>query len=392
MQSFRIAFKNIIRQRKRSFLLGGAVAFGFFIFTLINGFTGGLLQVVSDNLVNALGGHIYASGSEVSDQGSEIEVVRDLSTLDKALAVLGEQVISYNTRSSANTTLIFGGKEETMLVAGVDTSLETGFLDGLSFIKGSPQAFLDNKLGIIIPEDTRKKLGLEVGESVIVKTTTIKGQQNVGDLVVVGSLAEAQGFDFTSAYAHNESLNPLLAMTPEQFQTLSIKIRDLEKLDELTDSFYQELAKTAEVEERDTDPGGPPDFARAFGLNFINTIDEAERWQGTKFAVTNLNEVLTGIDSLVNIMNNIGLLIFLIILIIIMVGVMNSYRMVMLERTAEIGTMRAMGVQKAGIRNIFIWEALLTALGGTLAGLLLAALGMFALSSIDFGVNDFAFS
>ena len=58
---------------------------------------------------------------------------------------------------------------------------------------------------------------------------------------------------------------------------------------------------------------------------------------------------------------------FVVILIIITVGIINSYRMVMMERTAEIGTMRAMGVQREGVRNIFLWEALFVALGVRLA-------------------------
>jgi putative ABC transport system permease protein len=87
-------------------------------------------------------------------------------------------------------------------------------------------------------------------------------------------------------------------------------------------------------------------------------------------------------------MQNLSLGIFVIILGIIMVGVMNSYRMVMIERTAEIGTMRAMGVQKAGIRAIFIWEAFFIALGGALVGLVLAFLVMIGLGLINFGISS----
>ena len=53
MQIMLIAFRNVVRQLKRSLLLGGAVAFGFFIFTLINGFTGGLINTVEVNVADA---------------------------------------------------------------------------------------------------------------------------------------------------------------------------------------------------------------------------------------------------------------------------------------------------------------------------------------------------
>ena len=62
-------------------MLGGAVAFGFFIFTLINGFTGGLFNTVEVNVADAAGGHIYVDVSEVFYLGSEITVIRDTTVV-----------------------------------------------------------------------------------------------------------------------------------------------------------------------------------------------------------------------------------------------------------------------------------------------------------------------
>ncbi len=55
--------------------------------------------------------------------------------------------------------------------------------------------------------------------------------------------------------------------------------------------------------------------------------------------------------------------------------------------TAEIGTMRAMGVQREGVRNIFLWEALFVALGGTALGLALAAMAMVGLGFVTFAAG-----
>ena len=84
MQSLRIAYRNVLRGGRRSVLLGGAIAFGFFIFALLNGFTGGMVDTVSQNLSSSLGGHLYVSGSEVSEGGSEVSVVRDTAARAKA--------------------------------------------------------------------------------------------------------------------------------------------------------------------------------------------------------------------------------------------------------------------------------------------------------------------
>jgi putative ABC transport system permease protein len=52
--------------------------------------------------------------------------------------------------------------------------------------------------------------------------------------------------------------------------------------------------------------------------------------------------------------------------------------MAVMERTAEIGTLRAMGLRRSGIRRLFVLEGLLLGLFGAAAGVA-AALGVAAL-------------
>ena len=70
--------------------------------------------------------------------------------------------------------------------------------------------------------------------------------------------------------------------------------------------------------------------------------------------------------------------VFVVILVIIMVGITNSYRMVILERVQEIGTMRAMGAQRNWVFNLFVSESVMIAVLGSAAGIL-ASLGLMAL-------------
>ena len=66
MQSAKIAFRNVTRQKKRMVLLGGAIAFGVLIIILIGSFTSGVLENVRENFTGIFGGHIYVSGEELS--------------------------------------------------------------------------------------------------------------------------------------------------------------------------------------------------------------------------------------------------------------------------------------------------------------------------------------
>jgi putative ABC transport system permease protein len=50
MKTMSLALRNLTRQKKRSFMLAGAVAFGFFVVTLIEGLVSGGINNFADNL------------------------------------------------------------------------------------------------------------------------------------------------------------------------------------------------------------------------------------------------------------------------------------------------------------------------------------------------------
>jgi len=80
-------------------------------------------------------------------------------------------------------------------------------------------------------------------------------------------------------------------------------------------------------------------------------------------------------------LNLITLIAVLILFFIILIGVINTLRMTIRERTREIGTMRAIGVQRGDVRNIFLLETFQLALFSALAGLVLAFLAMAILGA-----------
>jgi len=96
-----------------------------------------------------------------------------------------------------------------------------------------------------------------------------------------------------------------------------------------------------------------------------------EDFKGSRTIVTNLNNEL---GSLIGILTGVqagSFVLFLVILAVVMVGLVNTFRIVIYERTKEIGTMRAVGVQRGQVRKLFLLEALFLALGGTIPGALL---------------------
>jgi len=78
----------------------------------------------------------------------------------------------------------------------------------------------------------------------------------------------------------------------------------------------------------------------------------------------------------------------LILFCIILIGVINTLRMTIRERTREIGTMRAIGMQKKDVLSMFLLETGFLAFFASIVGAILAFLAMYGLSSITIDAGD----
>lgn len=105
----------------------------------------------------------------------------------------------------------------------------------------------------------------------------------------------------------------------------------------------------------------------------------AQPWKGHMVDVRTMNETGSQIVKMESVLNRITLYAVFLMFFIILIGVVNSLRMSIRERTREIGTVRAMGMQAGDIRALFILETVFLAFFASLAGFLMA-LGVMGLT------------
>jgi putative ABC transport system permease protein len=381
MNSIKIAFRNLNRQKKRSFLLGGAIAFGIMIITLLNGFTGSFITNVGENFSHLLAGHIFLSGYEKSETGKSLSVIRDdsviLNTLDNS-----DLPITYLTkRSSFQGMLIFEGESISQAITGADFAEESYLTERLFLLEGDISDLVTTQNGVIISEEVSKKLNVLLGERLLVQLRTVTGQQNVGEFIIVGISHDPGIFGSISAYANIEYVNELLNLSSGEYMTLGIFVEDIKTIDMHGESLYSSLSDKVNLFKRSepTESGNPM-------MAMMQSLKD-ESWEGIRYQFYTLNDVLAEVQQIVRVLNIVGLVILLIVFVIIMVGITNTFRMVMFERIREIGTMRALGMQRGSVRKLFILEALFLSLGGALSGFIIAGIIMFILSKINIGMD-----
>jgi putative ABC transport system permease protein len=373
MTTLRIAFRNLSRQKKRSFLLGGAIAFGILIIMLVNAFAAGFVENVQENFSQFLAGHVFLQGFEKSPSGKLIGVIRDDSRLLQAIRnTPGLQPRSISKRSSLQGNLIFEGQNIQQEITGVDWNEEALLAERMVLRAGSMAAFLADPRGLILNEKMAAQLGVAIGESVLVLARTVTGQQNVGELVLRATTVDAGLLSTVSAYAHRGYVNELLNIAPGQYVYLGIYLENLISVDRQAPALYQALAASLPMFPRIS--GGP----RGFQEQQRQMLEES--WEGTKYRFITIKDYLQGLEQVATALNTVGLVVVLILFVIIMVGITNTFRMIVYERTREIGAMRALGLQRGGIRGLFLLEALLLSLGGVVVGLAAAALVAAGLS------------
>ena len=121
----------------------------------------------------------------------------------------------------------------------------------------------------------------------------------------------------------------------------------------------------------------------------LNHIIASSTFKGATVDVESMYEMASDVLKLEAALNMITLAAVMVLFFIILIGVINTLRMTIRERTREIGTIRAIGMQKKDVRNTFILETLFLGLFSAIAGTLLAfiVMGLLSMWTINAGDN-----
>ncbi|HOT44222.1 MAG TPA: FtsX-like permease family protein [Spirochaetota bacterium] len=103
------------------------------------------------------------------------------------------------------------------------------------------------------------------------------------------------------------------------------------------------------------------------------------KWKGPWLDINTMYETADQILQLEGALNMVAVVAGLILFFIILIGVLNTLRMTIRERTREIGTVRAIGMQRADVKYLFITEIVLLTAFACLAGIIMAFIMMWVL-------------
>jgi ABC-type lipoprotein release transport system permease subunit len=143
-------------------------------------------------------------------------------------------------------------------------------------------------------------------------------------------------------------------------------------------------------------------LAGALGREYIllprsNTTEEMQdrykevarrQYRAVTVDVRSMYETASAVLNIESALNIITFAAVLVLFVIILIGVVNALRMTVRERTREIGTVRAIGMQRSDVRNVFLLETFFLALFATLTGAVVGFAAMWGLSLIAIDAGD----
>lgn len=378
--TFKLSLKNLSRQKRRNAILAIAIAFGFLIVTFIDGFTTGMVNNMEDMITQIAGGTVLIAGYEkepAAEEGGKpqlINIVRDGDYIKDLVERSDVDYRYFSKYTMAAGSMIFNGRKSITRVYGRDLT-EPELLESFQVIDGSIENIHTKPYAMIINAKIAETLNLQVGDDVIFTTSTIYGQNNVADFTIAAITKANSLVDSTQVFVNIDTLNEIIGIPQGGYSTFTIILKN--KKDQLKAALKLEEMIRAD---------GINVSSRAEAVkNYPNNVDKGidkqfasndVMWEGTKYGIECLNDAIPALKTVMSIVHTVTTIILLVILLIVMVGVSNTYRMVLYERIREIGTMRALGMEGKDTRRVFTYEAVILCILGACAGVILSMLAM----------------
>jgi ABC-type lipoprotein release transport system permease subunit len=355
------AWRNFSRNMKRYRVLLSALILVTTVLVLVLGVVLGMRRNLYEKASRYFAGNIVVLGYG-GDGRSVIEQPEKVLESLPVLASHNIPVLTHSLRSSyydwTNLELFYAGyyARQRRLV-GVEWALEAPVLERFDLVEGSVPEEGDQE-AILISTATARQLTIGAGDSLLVSIRSDKGRNNTVELYVRGIFAESSFFGYTS-YIHRQTLNRLREAPEERINEIGVYLENPERDEQLAASLL-----AAELEKR------LPGFGVIKTREAYSTESYVKR-DVRHYGVVTVGAQLEEIEELIAAVTVIAAFVVLMFLVMVVVGVGNTFSAIVWERSREIGTLRALGVQKPRVVLSFLAEAVMLGLAGVAGGLVL---------------------
>jgi len=374
-----IAARNLLQAKRRTALLGGALAAVTLLLVVLMALTRGLVENTVQQATILLTGHVNVGGYFKTTPNDLVPVVADAKAVREAVEAAVPEKALVVDRMRGMAKIVGNSGSVFSMLAGVDPAKETRLRAAMrlaperAYREGGGDALkgdlagLGRKGNIVLFAAQAKRLGVLPGDTITLTAASQRGLANSADLVVAAVAEDIGLISSFAAFLSRDDLLDLYTLRDDTTGSFMIYLKDISQAEEVAARLRTVLAsKTWRL--MDASGGGFHKFESIMG----------EDWTGQKLDVTTWKDEVSFLDWIVTAFDTVSFLLIGVLLVIIGIGIMNTMWMAVRERTGEVGTLRAIGMQRRAVLGMFMTEALLLGFAATTAG----ALGGWVLSAV----------
>ena len=353
MQILKMAFRDLGRNRRRSFFSALAVGGGLALLILMSSVVAGEMGSAIESAINLQTGHIQIRAATYDENKSSLkweDLVSNPDEVANKIAAL-DQVETATPRLYASGFLSSGTQSAGARITGIDplSPASDPYREGV--ISGdylSPE----DRDALLIGKPMAEKLNLKVGDSVSLSLNTADG--NVQDQTfIVKGIYTTHTYSFDSATVFLPLAKAqTMTRTENHASTIFVLLKDTT----LTDSVVPALSVSSNL--------------------------EIKTWKDLNVLFV---EYETFAQSYIAIF-------YMIILAISASVIINTLIMSVYERTREIGVLSAIGMRGGRIMMLFLAESSMLAVGGVIMGLIIGVLATLYFNINGFYIGDMGLS
>ncbi len=349
MQIFKMAFRDLGRNRRRSFFSALAVAIGLGLLMLMSSVIQGEMGSALESAIGLQSGHIQIRAASYDENKSSLKWEDLVENPDQIASQIGklDQVKAATPRLYASGFLSTGDESTGVRIYGIDpgSAANDPYRDGI--ISGN---FLtaDDREGLLIGQPAALKLHLQTGDKVSLSVNTSNGDVLEQTFTIRGIYTtNTYGFDGSTIFLPLAKAQAI-TQTEGHASTIFILLKDTAD----TKSVVNALKSSSNL--------------------------EVLTWE-------DLNKLFVEFETMAN--SYISFF-YLIILAITASVIINTLIMSVYERTREIGILAAIGMRGGRIMGLFLAESTLLAIGGVLMGLIVGVLGVYLFNIKGFYIGN----
>jgi len=330
----KFAFRNVFRQRRRTWLTILTMFGGFTLAALAIGMADGTYSYIINMFTRNQLGHIQIHQKDYLDRPSLYRTVDNYKAVGEAISKL-EGVEAWTPRLYSAGLVSVGEKSSSAQVIGIDPALETPATNfDKKVIEGRNFSFTANHEALI-GKGLADVLKAKIDDEIVIVSQAADGSIANDLYRIIGIVDIGDDISNRSAfYLHMDDAQELFSLYGRVHE-IAVIIEDIDYVYETTEAIEQVL------DNPDLSVQPWQEFARSFYQAM--QADLSGNW-----------------------------IMLLIVNLIVAVGVLNTVLMTVLERTREYGVLRAMGTRPGSIFRLVVTEVFYMVVISIIIGMILS--------------------